>query len=568
MVRPRFIQGLVCAVVGVALIALAPLTAVAGDNSTTLPNGANLAVSIDDPLTCTEFIVPSGDLSIDVDVLGSASIGIGDPDATFVYVIDVSGSTSTGSGTGCSPVLQCEKNFFINLNDAVISDGSTDEVGIVEFESSASIALGLTNPTDPAVNSTINGLTSGGLTNCADALVKARTLVLNSSNGTNSVVFASDGHCTSPSIGAARNALAATGAIVNSIAVGTSSSCTTDHGYGSLAQIAANGGTCYHVPDPGNLPDLIDNLIGSTLESLEIEVDGGGKTLISNADIVPDLPVAGAASVVYDTAVTSLDPNDHTICVTASGSDVTGGVADVTQCETIHLLQLDFGTGVPPSATNNLNFDFEHTVTVQIAGGTGPDRDVDFVVTGQNAGPAESVSVAAPGSGEFNYSVPQDCASLGTDTITASTMIAGVADSIEFTKDWFDDVPPDVSCDETVNPHGNQNPQAPGQGGRGQNQDGFYQLNAEDPNIANCTVTLMVVDGDGYVFPGPFLPGDNIKYTQDDDVPQVQKKMGGNNGQAGAIRWHLIGHGDLTVIATDPSGNASSAMCLVPPPPM
>ena len=161
------------------------------------------------------------------------------------------------------------------------------------------------------------------------------------------------------------------------------------------------------------------------------------------------------------------------------------------------------------------------------------------------------------------YSVPQTCASLGTDTITATTVIAGVPDSIVFTKAWIDSVPPNVSCDESVNPHGDTVPPA-----QNTNPDGFYQLNAEDPNIANCIVTLQVVDGDGYVFPGPFLPGDNIKYTQADGAPQKQKKIGSSNGQAGAVKWHLKGHGDLTIFATDPSGNVSSAMCLVPPPPM
>jgi hypothetical protein len=121
-----------------------------------------------------------------------------------------------------------------------------------------------------------------------------------------------------------------------------------------------------------------------------------------------------------------------------------------------------------------------------------------------------------------------------------------------------------VSCDPTVNPHGKKQPQAPG---TGQNEDGFYQLNAQDPNLANCTVTLQVTDGSGFVFPGPFLPGVKIKYTQADGAPQAQKPMGSGNGQAGAIAWHLIGHGDLTLTGTDPSGNQSSAICLVPRPP-
>ena len=43
-----------------------------------------------------------------------------------------------------------------------------------------------------------------------------------------------------------------------------------------------------------------------------------------------------------------------------------------------------------------------------------------------------------------------------------------------------DTTAPVVSCVETVNPSGNTIPAAPGKGGQGQNQDGFYQLLATD----------------------------------------------------------------------------------------
>lgn len=478
-------------------LALLAAVVLAGSASTSLPNGAELTVKILDPVTSTEFQVPVGEAAIDVEVTGKASVGLGEADATFVYVIDTSGSTSTGGGTGCSPILGCEKQFFVGLNNAVVADGSTDEVGIVRYGSSASIALGLVAPTHPAVVPTINGLSAGGMTNCTDALVKAKALVDASTNGSNNVVFASDGVCNyGGPITTARDALAATGAIVNTIAIGSGSSCTS--GYtGTLAQIAANGGQCHLVPDPGNLPDLISSLIGSTLESLEIEVDGGGRQLIPGVALPQDGPV----SVDYDTTVTGLAPGDHEICVTASGSDVTGGVAEVTRCETIHLLQL---AATPATEVNDLNFDDQHTVTAEVFGGSGPDRDVDFLVGGHNAAtaspPSGSILASVNVPVDFVYTVPQDCASLGLDTITVTTVIAGDPSAIDVTKEWIDTVPPAVSCDPSVNPHGNE-PNAPGRGGQ-QNADGFYQLNAEDPYLANCTVTLLVFDGDGFVFPG------------------------------------------------------------------
>jgi hypothetical protein len=560
MSAPKTIRRLLLVAVPVALLAV---WVWAGSSITNLPNGASLEVSIDDPVTCTEFIVPHDEATIDVDVTGTASVGMGDPDATFLYVIDRSGSTSSGSGTGCSPILACEKQFFIALNNAVSADGSTDEVGIVSFGSTASTDLSLVLPANPAVNTTINGLSAGGATNCGAALGAAVTLIGSSTNSVNTIVFASDGLCnTGPAVA---GVVVPAGVVVHSIAVGTGSNCSSDGGTGTLNQVARNGGQCFAVPDPGNLPSIIQNLIGSTLDSLDIEVDGGGQQPIGNADITPDLPQPGAASVDYTTTVTGLDPNEHDICVTANGSDVTGSVGDVTQCETIHLLQL---TASPESESNDLNLNNQHTVTAAIGGGTGPDRDIDFAVSGQNAGsanPSDAAINAPPNSPvEFAYTVPQDCASLGTDTITVSTVIASTDDSIELTKEWVDLVAPEVSCDPTVNPHGKKQPQAPG---TGQNEDGFYQLNAQDPNLANCTVTLQVTDGSGFVFPGPFLPGVKIKYTQADGAPQAQKPMGSGNGQAGAIAWHLIGHGDLTLTGTDPSGNQSSAICLVPPPP-
>lgn len=78
----------------------------------------------------------------------------------------------------------------------------------------------------------------------------------------------------------------------------------------------------------------------------------------------------------------------------------------------------------------------------------------------------------------------------------------------------------------------------------------------------------MVADGDGFVYPGPFAPGDIVKYTEVGlGGKHRQKKIGSAEGEAGAVRWHLLGHGELTVTGFDPSGNQTTAMCFVPPPP-
>lgn len=596
-------------------LALISLVVLAGSSSTTLPNGAELTVSIDDPVTSTEFIVLHDEDSIDVEVSGTASIGLGEPDGTLVYVIDVSGSAVLyDAGGDCggdvngdgdpNEVLDCEAAAVLALNAAAIAGGSIDEVGVAVYGETG--AAGDMTPTvgddpitapdadghvatvvqsvrssevagDACVNAGLAQFTPKAVgcdgTDFSAGLAAAKTVVDATSNTFKIVAFLSDGLSNqedAPGFDANLANLLSTGAVIFSFAVGSGSSCGGGSN-GTLQQmadasLATNGaGACTEVVVPADLPDILPDLIGSTLESLEIEVDGGGKLPIPDSDLSLPLPQPGAVSVDYTTTVAGLGPGDHEICVTANGSDVTGGLASVTQCETIHLLKLTAG---PETEVNELNTDNQHTVTAEIVGGSGPARLIDFLVGGQNAATATPSNASIPADPnvpvDFVYTVPQDCASLGVDTITVSTVIGGVGDSLELSKEWVDTVPPVVSCDPTVNPHGNNEPQAPGQG---QNEDGFYQLNAEDPVLANCTVTLQVVDGDGFVFPGPFLPGDNIKYTEANGAPQSQKKMGSGQGRAGAVKYHLIGHGDLTIIATDPSGNTSSDMCLVPPPP-
>lgn len=102
------------------------------------------------------------------------------------------------------------------------------------------------------------------------------------------VIFAGDGSCISydyddPAVVAAATeeaskTLEATGAIVHTVAVGDEVDCwpTTVGGYENfLSTIAANGGECISVKDPDDLPEIVDKIIGTTLESVEIKVDDG-----------------------------------------------------------------------------------------------------------------------------------------------------------------------------------------------------------------------------------------------------------------------------------------------------
>jgi hypothetical protein len=115
-------------------------------------------------------------------------------------------------------------------------------------------------------------------------------------------------------------------------------------------------------------------------------------------------------------------------------------------------------------------------------------------------------------------------------------------------------------CQETVNPHGENVPPAgsttlPGPKG-GINDDGFYLVGTD----FGTDVTLQ--DTDGNVF-GVFPSGTRVKYTEANGATPSVKKIGSDNGQAGAVDFHITGTGDLVVVSVD----ETRATCPVPPPP-
>ena len=115
-------------------------------------------------------------------------------------------------------------------------------------------------------------------------------------------------------------------------------------------------------------------------------------------------------------------------------------------------------------------------------------------------------------------------------------------------------------CTETVNPHGQNVPPAgsttlPGPNG-GQNEDGFYQVGSD------FGTDVILSDTDGNVF-GTFASGTKVKYTEANGATPSVKKIGSQNGQAGAVDFHITGTGDLVVTTVD----GHSLTCFVPPPP-
>jgi hypothetical protein len=317
------------------------------------------------------------------------------------------------------------------------------------------------------------------------------------------------------------------------------------------------------VTDPNDLPDLIPNLIGSTLTKVEMSVDGGAPVALTT---VPATPQGGPVSVNYSTTTAGLSPGAHQICVTAFGTDVTGGSANVTTCVTVKVYDLVL---TPATAVNELGSDNTHTVTATLNGPAGSVGGylVGFGVGGKNAGatgacaPADCKTNAA-GQVTFTYSVPVAPSSIGLDTITASVTLGsptGATDTEQVTKRWVDTTAPIVSCTPTTNPSGKNVPPAGSNPKSGQNPDGFYLLTATDAVDPNPQIR--VADTGSTFVAGPYTSGTKVKLTQAPGSKPNAKPGPGD------IDWHITLRGDAVVTATDGSGNISSVRCLVPPPP-
>ena len=242
------------------------------------------------------------------------------------------------------------------------------------------------------------------------------------------------------------------------------------------------------MPDPNNLPNLIQSLIGSTLESLTLTVDGNASA-IPNTEISLPLPRPGATNVTYATTAQDLAPGAHEICVTAAGSDVLGDSKTAQGCVTVQVVNL---TATPATETNELGSDNQHTVTATIAGDPSvvAGRLVSFVVGGKNAGATGTCSPVdcktnAAGQVSFTYTVPKADSSLGTDSIAVSALLGTPAATVTVTvaKIWRDTTPPVLKCTPSVNPDGKNIP-------GGSNEDGFYLLTATDTVTAQSNIVI------------------------------------------------------------------------------
>ena len=561
--------------------------AVAGTNSTTLANGADLSVTVSNPTTGDTFLVPTGSTTVDVPIGGSASIGQGEPNVHWTYVVDVSGSTGSGCGAAGGTVLDCEKDAVTNLNTEIATDGSGLDVGLAIFGSTGASAdmkadggdQLLTTPADPGVGTVINSIVVGGMsqftprsvgsaTSFPAGMAAALNSVAASSAASKNVVFLSDGFSgtgTLANFNARLAALDAAGATIYSFAVGSGSSCTGGS-VGTLQAMAdATGGTCTNVPDPATLPDIVKNVTDTEMTGVGLEVDTAS-TSFDTITVAP--PFDGPGSTDFTATAADQAPGSHKVCASATG---TGPKSDstsektVTQCETYDVYAFAL---TPETATNELGTDNEHTVTATVQGPAGKlaGWPVAFAVTGQNAGETGTCAPAScktdtNGEVTFTYSVPVEPDSLGTDTISATVTVNSESATVDVTKEWVDTTAPTATCEPGPNPAG-KIPAAPGNGGQGQNQDGFYTVTATDDVWGAESLEVYVTDhGTSYVF-GPYENPTNIKWTEANGAEPSEK------AGSGAVDWALKGQGDAKVTAVDGSRNTSDPVaCLVPPAP-
>ena len=311
--------------------------------STDLSNGAALQIELTSPFPAAKHTLGATETVADIPVRGGAHVGKGAPDVSYIYIIDSSSSTSDYDGT-CGTTLECEQKFFQALHQEVIKDGSAKLTAVIDFDDVARMAAEFQDPANQEVIEAISfGISDGG-TACINALELAALAVLDKKNtaGTTVVIFAGDGMCNiddyapydqqasqGENVTVSADILAATGAIVHSIAVGDSVDCSQ---YNDLARIPRNGGECFSIQDPNDLPDIIDDIIGTNLTSLEMKIDNGNYAPLDQKGVSKSLPAEGAVDVEFNTTAKGLDQGTHMICVRATGSDSLGDVKHVEDC--------------------------------------------------------------------------------------------------------------------------------------------------------------------------------------------------------------------------------------------
>ena len=505
------------------------------------------------------------------------------PQPDIMFLSDTTGSMSTA--------INNVKANATNIMNTVLASQPTAQFGAAQYRDVGDTPLFSVDQQITAtvadVQSAINGWSAGGGGDTPEAAINALWQLgqpgvagFRPDPATGIIVWFGDASSHDPSNGHTQAdaiaALQAAGVMVLAINV-NSGGADGLNASGQAAAIAnGTGGQFLGTATP----DQVSATILAGLSNLPV-------TVSMQSDC------AAPISTTFDPAEQTITSGDdavftETIAVAAgaAGGDYTcrdvallnGDIMTDTDGNVIYETKLIHVPGIeltPETAVNELGTPGQtHTVTATVtAGSAGALAGIPVVFTitsGPNAGASGTCSVNADcttdanGQVSFTYAGVQGPAGLGTDTIVASFTNADGSvtyGSDTVTKDWVDTTPPVTACVQGPNP-GGKIPKAPGNGGQGQNQDGFYTLTATDAVWPAEDIDMYVVDsGTGTVF-GPYPVGTNIKYTQAPGATPSAEPM------SGAVQWKIKGQGDMEIYAVDGSGNASDPIsCLVPPPP-
>ena len=344
----------------------------------TLSNGAELAVDLR-PFDPVLYLPPGKNGTTSKAVHGTARVGHGGGDVHFIYILDTSGSTSDPDGE-CGTVLECMVAFFESLHQEIMDDGSAKFISFIEFDYDAHIVESLHHPS----NFTFEEQVSDDITVCSSALEKATEVINDPENTaeTNIVVFASDGYCNGGyNLTEYADLLGATGAIVHSVAVGDAVDCNQTS-YGSsydryLSEIPRNGGQCIDLETPEDHTDVVENITGSWLQSLEVRVDQAGFVKLDKGQTSKELPQEGVVSVSFRKDVEGLQEGKHEICVRATGRDSMGDEKEIENCLGVFVQQSSWlhpwDNSSSTSSEDGLNPEVNSDLTIRTKGG--PDMD-------------------------------------------------------------------------------------------------------------------------------------------------------------------------------------------------
>ncbi|WP_408895872.1 HYR domain-containing protein [Nocardioides sp. R1-1] len=353
----------------------------------------------------------------------------------------------------------------------------------------------------------------------------------------------------------------------------TSHDPSAGHSLGSAtAALQAAGIRVIAISVPGTDGYLWDGL-DSTGQASYVTSQTGGTLTSANPDQVSDvilsqlqnLPAEVTHEVACDPGVTAtLTPSSATVTSgdTVSFEETVTLAGDAPQGSTVSCtVSFEVNGEVPgPAFVQTIDIDVLDvtppvvTVESKVVEATGPDGAVvDYASSAVDNVDGPLTPTCVPPSGaQFPLGVtPVDC---------EATDAAGNTGYASGTIEVVDTTPPSVACTESTNPGGHRPPA----GGtrpnpQGQNQDGFYRLDATDVVDLDPEVYLRDT-GSGHVW-GPFDSGQRVKYTEAASGPS-QKQL----GDSGIL--HLTGTGDAELYAEDLSGNvAAPVACLVPAPP-